>query len=69
MIRDTRIIDSTYEGILVSGSHWVNDLTVSDVTIEGTGSYAVAARVGGDHRFGDVRVSGVTEPADGRNHI
>lgn len=69
VISDTRIIDSSYEGILVSGSHWVNDLRVSDVTIEGTGSYAVAARVGGDHRFGDARVSGVTEPADGRNHL
>ncbi|SFR66876.1 Cellulose binding domain-containing protein [Agromyces sp. CF514] len=69
VIDRTRIIDSTYEGLLVSGSHWVNDLRVSDVTIEGTGSYAVAARVGGDHRFRDVRVSGVTEPADGRNHL
>ncbi|NYE19696.1 glycosyl hydrolase family 28-related protein [Microbacterium immunditiarum] len=68
LIRHTRIVDSTYEGILVSGSHWVNDLRVSDVTIEGTGSYAVAARVGGDHRFRDVRVSGVSEPSDGRNH-
>jgi hypothetical protein len=69
VIARTRIIDSSYEGILVSGSHWVNDLRVSDVVIEGTGSYAVAARVGGDHRFRDVRVSGVTEPADGRNHL
>lgn len=69
VISDTRVIDSSYEGILVSGSHWVNDLRVSDVTIEGTGSYAVAARVGGDHRFGNVRVSGVTQPADGRNHL
>lgn len=68
-ISDTRIIDSSYEGILVSGSHWVNDLRVSDVTIEGTGSYAVAARVGGDHRFTNVRASGVTQPADGRNHF
>lgn len=69
VITRTRIIDSSYEGILVSGSHWVNDLRVSDVVIEGTGSYAVAARVGGDHRFRDVRVSGVAEPADGRNHL
>ena len=69
VITRTRIIDSSYEGILVSGSHWVNDLRVSDVVIEGTGSYAVAARVGGDHRFHNVRVSGVTEPADGRNHL
>ena len=69
VITGTRIIDSTYEGILVSGNYWVNDLRVSEVTIEGTGSYAVAARVGGDHRFRDVRVSGVTEPADGRNHF
>ncbi|MBD3943537.1 cellulose binding domain-containing protein [Microbacterium sp. NEAU-LLC] len=69
VISDTRIVDSSYEGLLVSGSHWVNDLRVSDVTIEGTGSYAVAARVGGDHRFRDVVVSGVTEPADGRNHL
>lgn len=69
VIRNTRIIDSAYEGILVSGSHWVNDLRIQDVTIEGTGSYAVAARVGGDHRFQNVRVSGVIEPADGRNHL
>lgn len=69
IISKTRIIDSSYEGILVSGSHWVNDLRVSDVTIEGTGSYAVAARVGGDHRFRDVRVSGVDQPTDGRNHF
>jgi len=69
VIERTRILDSTYEGLLVSGSHWVNDLRVSDVVIEGTGSYAVAARVGGDHRFRDVRVSGVTEPGDGRNHF
>jgi hypothetical protein len=69
VISRTRIIDSSYEGILVSGSHWVNDLRVSDVVIEGTGSYAVAARVGGDHRFRDVRVSGVIEPADARNHL
>ncbi|MBW9095304.1 cellulose binding domain-containing protein [Microbacterium jejuense] len=69
VISHTRIIDSTYEGLLVSGSHWVNDLRVDDVTIEGTGSYAVAARVGGDHRFRDVVVSGVSEPADGRNHL
>ncbi|WP_127476269.1 CBM35 domain-containing protein [Microbacterium sulfonylureivorans] len=69
VITETRIIDSGYEGILVSGSHWVNDLQVRDVTIEGTGSYAVAARVGGEHRFGDVRVSGVTQPSDGRNHL
>jgi len=69
VINRTRIIDSSYEGILVSGSHWVNDLRVSDVTIEGTGAYAVAARVGGDHRFTNVRASGVTQPADGRNHF
>jgi len=69
VISDTRVIDSSYEGLLVSGSHWVNDLRVSDVTIEGTGSYAVAARVGGDHRFRDVVVSGVSEPTDGRNHL
>ncbi|AYF97337.1 right-handed parallel beta-helix repeat-containing protein [Protaetiibacter intestinalis] len=69
VVERTRIVDSSYEGILVSGSHWVNDLRVSEVIIEGTGSYAVAARVGGDHRFRDVRVSGVTEPADARNHL
>lgn len=69
VIDRTRIIDSSYEGILVSGSHRVDDLRVSDVTIEGTGSYAVAARVGGDHRFTKVRASDITEPSDGRNHF
>jgi hypothetical protein len=39
---------------------------VSDVTIEGTGSYAVAARLGGDHRFRNVRVSGVAGTANAK---
>lgn len=69
VINRTRIIDSTYEGILVSGSHGVSDMRVSDVTIEGTGSYAVAARVGGNHRFTNVRASDIAEPSDGRNHF
>ncbi|WBU37504.1 glycosyl hydrolase family 28-related protein [Homoserinibacter sp. YIM 151385] len=69
VITRTRIIDSAYEGLLVSGSHRVDDLRVSDTRIEGTGSYAVAARVGGEHRFTRVTAAGVTEPADGRNHL
>ncbi len=69
IIRDTEILDSTYEGILVSGSHWVNDLRVSDVVIEGTGSYGVAARVGGDHRFANVRASGVATQGDGQHQF
>ncbi|WP_082379400.1 CBM35 domain-containing protein [Cellulosimicrobium cellulans] len=69
VIRGTEILDSTYEGLLVSGSHWVNDLRVSDTTIERTGSYGVAVRLGGDHRFSDVRVSGVTSQPDGDHHL
>ena len=69
VIRDTRILDSTYEGILVSGSHWVNDLRVQDVVIERTGSYGVAARVGGDHRFANVRASGIAGRPDGPNQF
>lgn len=69
VIRGTQILDSTYEGLLVSGSHWVNDLRVSDTRIERTGSYGVAARLGGDHRFSDVRVSGVTSQPDGDHHL
>lgn len=69
VIRSTEILDSTYEGLLVSGSHWVNDLRVSDTRIERTGSYGVAARLGGDHRFSDVRVSGVTTQPDGDHHL
>ncbi len=69
VIRDTEILDSTYEGVLVSGSHWVNDLRVSDVVIERTGSYGVAARVGGEHRFADVRASGIAAQPDGANQF
>ena len=66
VVRDTDIIDSSYEGLLVSGNHPVDDLRVSDVTIQNTGSYAVAVRVGGDHQLADVRASGIPGDASGQ---
>ncbi|MRG59601.1 hypothetical protein GE115_06915 [Agromyces sp. CFH 90414] len=65
VLRDLDVLDSTYEGLLVSGGHWVDDLRVADVRIDGTGSYAVAARVGGEHRFANVRATRIAAPADG----
>lgn len=69
VLRDNTLLDSTYEGILVSGSHWVNDLRVSDTLIDGTGSYALAFRVGGDHRLHNVTVRNNAVMPDGEFHF
>ncbi|ROS78612.1 cellulose binding domain-containing protein [Cellulomonas sp. PhB143] len=65
VLSDNRILDSTYEGILVSGSKWVNELTVRDTTITDTGSYGLAFRVGGNHHLKNVVVSGNPTMDDG----
>ncbi|MBD5785614.1 hypothetical protein IF650_05425 [Cellulosimicrobium terreum] len=69
VLRDVDILDSTYEGVLVSGGSWVNDLRLDDVSVERTGSYAVAARVGGDLRLHDVRAAGITAQPDGTTQL
>ncbi|MEJ5944797.1 glycosyl hydrolase family 28-related protein [Pseudokineococcus basanitobsidens] len=66
VIRGTDVVDSTYEGVLVSGNHPVEDLRIEDVTIDGAGSYGVAIRVGGVHRLTDVHATGVPADEEGR---
>ncbi|WP_286217212.1 cellulose binding domain-containing protein [Paraoerskovia sediminicola] len=61
IIRDTKILDSTYEGLLISGGLEVDGLRIEDTVIENTGSFGVATRAPGKRYFANTVLSGVQD--------
>ncbi|MEJ5944796.1 carbohydrate-binding protein [Pseudokineococcus basanitobsidens] len=55
VIRDTRILDSTYMGVLVSYNKEVSDLRLEDVLVDGTGAQGLKVQA-----TGRVTLNGVT---------
>ncbi|WP_017586227.1 glycosyl hydrolase family 28-related protein [Nocardiopsis ganjiahuensis] len=57
-VADTEIVDSSYQGILVSHQRLVEGLSFENVTVDGTGSHGVEIEAEGSAYFEYVSVSG-----------
>lgn len=57
-VSDTEIVDSTYQGILVSHQRLVEELSFESVEIDGTGSHGIEIEADGSAFFEYVSVSG-----------
>jgi hypothetical protein len=60
LIKDVDIIDSTYQGILVSWQKTVSNITFDHVKIQNTGTYGIDLQVPGSGTFTYVTVTGAT---------
>jgi hypothetical protein len=58
LVEDLQIMDSTYQGILISSSINVSSLDLKKVTIDGAGSVGIEVTVKGGGKFEQVNVSG-----------
>ncbi len=58
LVKDVDIIDSTYQGILMSWQKNVTNLTFDHVKIQNTGTYGIDLQVAGSATFNNVTVSG-----------
>ena len=66
LIKDVDIIDSTYQGILMSWQKNVTNLTFDHVKVQNTGTYGIDLQVAGSATFNYVTVSGT--PSGGLNN-
>jgi alpha-1,3-glucanase-like protein/carbohydrate binding protein with CBM35 domain/carbohydrate binding protein with CBM6 domain/parallel beta helix pectate lyase-like protein len=58
LVKDVDIIDSTYQGILMSWQKNVTNLTFDHVKVQNTGTYGIDLQVTGSATFNNVTVSG-----------
>ncbi|WP_405064233.1 carbohydrate-binding protein [Kribbella sp. NBC_01505] len=58
LIKDVDIIDSTYQGILMSWQKTVSNITFDHVKVQNTGTYGIDLQVAGSGTFTYVTVSG-----------
>jgi hypothetical protein len=66
LIKDIDIIDSTYQGILMSWQKNVTNMTFDHVKVQNTGTYGIDIQVAGNATFNNVTVSGT--PSGGLNN-
>ncbi|MFC9688076.1 CBM35 domain-containing protein [Kribbella sp. NPDC056951] len=66
LIKDVDIIDSTYQGILMSWQKTVSNITFDHVKVQNTGTYGIDVQVAGSGSFSYVTVSGT--PSGGLNN-
>ena len=58
LIKDVDIIDSTYQGILMTWQKTITNLTFDHVKVTGTGTYGIEIFAAGSGTFNYVTVSG-----------
>ncbi|MGW6278778.1 CBM35 domain-containing protein [Kribbella sp. NPDC055071] len=58
LVKDVDIVDSTYQGILMSWQKNVSNLTFDHVKVQNTGTYGIDIQVAGSATFNYVTVSG-----------
>jgi hypothetical protein len=58
LIKDVDVIDSTYQGILMSWQKTVSNITFDHVKVQNTGTYGIDLQVAGSGTFNYVTVSG-----------
>jgi hypothetical protein len=63
VVRDLELIDSTYQGVLISDDKSITQLKFERVTIDGAGSYGIEVKASGSATFDDVSVAGTTGDA------
>ncbi|MFI5736593.1 CBM35 domain-containing protein [Kribbella sp. NPDC051587] len=66
LIKDVDIIDSTYQGILMTWQKTVSGITFDHVKVQNTGTYGIDVQVAGSGTFSYVTVSGT--PSGGLNN-
>lgn len=59
-VADTEIVDSSYQGVLVSHQRLVEELSFENVTIDGAGSHGIEIEADGGAYFEHVSVDGVS---------
>jgi hypothetical protein len=57
-VQDLSIMDSTYQGILLSYQRTISNLTVDHVTVSGAGTYGIELNCAGNATFSNVAVTG-----------
>ena len=63
LVKDVDIIDSTYQGILLSCQRNITNLTLDHVTVNGAGTYGIELNAAGSAHVTYVTVTGAGEPA------